>query len=260
LLSRALARLRTLALGLTGYREDRADLGRDAQAFWNDLSTPVRRQDAHWRGHGVFADDALWLSVGRGHGDLLERAFAQVGERPRAARVVEWGCGGGANAVHFGRDASVFYGVDVSPESLTECERQMTAAGLSCFVPVPVDANQPRAALSRIEAPVDLFLCLYVMELLPTEAHALEVMDIAAEILRPGGWALVHIRRAKPGRGSRPWSYAENMAMNVRFTVDAFARACRERGLDVRHVESRDEVPELNERDYVYFVLQRRHA
>lgn len=258
MLTRTLARLRTLALGLTGYRQDRTDLGRAAQAFWNDLSTPVRRQDAHWRGHGVFADDAVWLGVGRAHAALLERALAERGERLRAARVVEWGCGGGANAVHFGRDATVFHGVDVSPESLAECARQMTAAGLSCFVPVQVDANRPRAALSRIEAPVDLFLCLYVMELMPTEAHALEVMDIAAEILRPGGWALVHIRRAKLGRGSRPWDYAANMAMNVRFTVDAFAHACRERGLEVRLVESRDEVPELNERDYVYFVLQRR--
>lgn len=260
MLSRTLGRLRTLVRGLTGYREDGARLGEAAQAFWNDLRTPVRRQDAHWRGHGVFADDAVWLGVGRAHVELLERALARRGERLQAPRVVEWGCGGGANAVHFGRDASVFYGVDLSAESLSECARQMAAEGLGCFVPVQVEANRPRDALARIEAPVDLFLCLYVIELLPTEAHALEVMDIAAELLRPGGWALVHIRRAKPGRGSRPWDYAGNMAMNVRFTVDAFGRACSERGLEVRHVETRDEVPELNERDYVYFVLQRRGA
>jgi len=259
MLNRATTQLRTLVRTLSGYREDGARLGETAQAFWNDLTTPVRRQDAHWRGHGVFTDDSVWLGVGRGHLELLQRALAGIGEPPlQASRVVEWGCGGGANAVHFGRGAEAFYGVDLSEESLQECARQMRAEGLSCFMPVRVEANRPREALARIGPPVDLFLCLYVMELLPTEAHALEVLDIAAQVLRPGGWALVHIRRAKPGRGSRPWDYAANMAMNVRFTVDGFTRACTERGLDVRHVESRDEVPELNERDYVYFVLQRR--
>jgi len=258
MMNQAVTRLRTLVRTLSGYREDGARLGETAQAYWNDLSTPVRRQDAHWRGHGLFADDAVWMSVGRGHLELLQRGLARHGEPLQASRVVEWGCGGGANAVHFGRGASAFYGVDLSAESLAECGRQMAGAGLAGFVPVQVEANRPRDALARIGSPVDLFLCLYVIELLPTEAHALEVLDIAAEILRPGGWALLHIRRAKPGRGSRPWDYAGNMAMNVRFTVDGFGRACRERGLEVRHVESRDEVPELNERDYVYFVLQRR--
>lgn len=260
LLGRAASRGRLMLHGWIGYREDATELAKTAQAFWNDLTPPQRRQEAHWRGHGVFGDDTVWLDLGRRHLELLQRVMAENGAGLDRPRVLEWGCGGGANAVHFGREASTFYGVDISADSLAECGRQMADAGMKCFVPVLVEAHRARSALPQIGSSVDLFLCLYVMELLPTEEHAFEILDIAAETLRPGGWALIQIRRTVPGPagGSRPWDYAQNMAHNVRFREDVFSRACQQRGLEVRHVERVDEVPELNERDYVYFVLQRR--
>lgn len=262
LAARARRKRRVVWRSLTGYRQSESELGDEANRYWNDFSSPTaaaRPQEAHWRGAGSFADDALWLRLGREHLTLLHGSLRRHGLPLQAGRVVEWGCGGGMNAVHFAQGAQAFYGVDISPASLEECARQLQRAGLPGFVPVLVSANAPRTALSTIGAPCDLFICTYVFELLPSEAHGLALLDLARELLRPGGVAMVQIRVSHGGLAgrSRPWDYAANMAHNVTFTRAAFDTACRERGLQVLDVLDKPAVPELREKDYAYFVLQR---
>lgn len=246
---------------LTGYREDAGQLASEARQFWNEVSDqhPQRAQEAHWRGHGVFADDAVWLKLGRDHVQLLKRALHAHGRTLAPRRVVEWGCGGGMNAVHLAHDAKAYYGVDIAEATLQECARQVRAEGGGPFVPVLADPRAPRAAMAQIGGDCDLFICTYVFELLPSEAHALEVLDIARDLLKPGGIALIHVRLARggPAGGSRPWGYAQNMAQNVRFTDAAFTQACRDRGLQRLEAVMVASVPELDERDYAYYVLER---
>lgn len=253
-------KLRVWLHAISGYQEDSAGLGRAANRFWNDFSSPARAQEAHWRGHGPFADDAVWLKLGRDHLTLLQRTLQVQGQPLQAHRVVEWGCGGGMNAVHFARGAQAYHGVDVSRTTLDECARQMVREGLAGFVPVLVDGNAPRAALAQIEAPCDLFICTYVMELLPTKDHALLLLKIGAELLIAGGHALIHIRctSGTATTRSRPWDYASNMAHNVTFSLAEFRAACESVGFTVLTVEEKPTVPELREKDYAYFVLQRR--
>lgn len=180
-------------------------------------------------------------------------------ERARTHRPPEWGCGGGKNAVHLAQGAEVHHGVDIAPATLQECARQVHAEGGGPFVPVLADPLAPRAAAQEVGAGCDLFVCTYVFELLPSEAHALEVLDIARDLLCSGGIALVHVRLARSGLGggSRPWGYVQNMAHNVRFTDTAFTQACRARGLRVLDTVQVRNVPELRERDYAYDVLER---
>jgi SAM-dependent methyltransferase len=259
--ARAVRRAELWWRGLTGYREDEGRLGHESREFWNEVGQghPQRAQEAHWRGHGPFADDAVWLKLGRDHLQILQRTLQARGLALAPQRVLEWGCGGGMNAVHLAAGTQAYFGVDIAAATLQECRRQVEAAGHRSFVPVLVDPNSPRDALREIGAPCDLFVCTYVFELLPSEAHALAVLDIARDALRPGGVALVHVRLARggPGGGSRPWGYARNMAHNVRFQAEAFAQACQARGLQVLERVRVSEVPELGERDYAYFVLQR---
>ncbi len=247
--------------GLTDYCEDPGQLARQARHFWNEVSqqNPQRAQEAHWRGHGAFTDDSVWLKLGRDHVQLLQRALHAHGRTLSPRRVVEWGCGGGMNAVHLVRSAQAYFGVDIATATLQECARQVQAEGGGPFVPVLVDPLSPRAALPQIGGHCDLFLCTYVFELLPSEAHALEVVDIARDLLSPGGVALLHVRLARsgPAGGSRPWGYAQNMAHNVRFTNEAFTKACRDRGLRLLEPVMVGEVPELGERDYAYYVFER---
>lgn len=244
---------------LDGHQEDHSSLGQQSSNFWNDFSRPELAHEAHWRGHGPFADDTVWLKLGRDHLALLQRVLGSAGQAKQHAQVVEWGCGGGMNAVHFARGAHTYWGVDIARTSLDECARQMQREGLPGFRPVLVDVNQPRAVLQHITAPCDLFICTYVMELMPTEAHALEVLGLAYELLAPGGHALIHIRTtggALTAR-SRPWDYAKNMAQNVRFKVADFSAACRAQGFKVLAIEQQAAVPELQESDYAFLVLQR---
>lgn len=257
--TRALHKLRVWMHALDGYHEDRTSLGRQANRFWNDFSHQDRGQEAHWRGHGPFADDAVWLKLGQDHRVLLHRVLAAHGQAKQHLQVVEWGCGGGMNAVHFARGAQAYWGVDIARSSLEECARQLAREGLPGFRPVLVDANQPRAALDHISPRCDLFVCTYVMELLPTEAHALELLALAHELLAPGGHALIHIRSSDGARASRsrPWDYAKNMAHNVSFKVADFDSACQAQGFKVLGIEHKATVPELQESNYAYFVLQR---
>lgn len=250
-------KLSILVRALTGYRESEASLGQAANRFWNDFARPERAQEAHWRGHGPFVDDAVWLKLGRSHLELLQQVLHGQGRVLRTGRVVEWGCGGGMNAVHFARGAQCYYGVDLSPATLQECARQLAHERLGGFVPVLVDANQPRAALQVIGAPCDLFICTYVFELLPSVGHALQLLQLAWELLAPEGVALVHFRcsGAAVSSRSRPWGYEENMAHNVTFTVAGFRTACERLGFAVLGVQTVASVPELNEKNYAYVVL-----
>ena len=244
---------------LTGYRESATTLGQAANQYWNNFDSPQRATDSHWRGHGPFADDAIWLKLGRTHYELVQQQLSSQGRPLAPRRVLEWGCGGGMNAVHFGRGVQHYYGVDLSPQSLAECARQMAAVGLPGFVPVLVDANQPRGALAAIGEPCDLFICTYVIELLPSVEHALQILQLAFEMLSPQGVALVHIRcpSATLGGRSRPWDYEGNMAHNVTFSVPAFLAACEAQGFVVLGVQSVAAVPELNEKNYAFFVLEK---
>ncbi len=260
-MTKLLARIRRkasiLIRTLAGHRESEAALGQAANRFWNDFASPVRAQEAHWRGHGPFADDAVWLKLGRGHLEWLQQVLHSQGRVLRPRRVVEWGCGGGMNAVHFARGAQRYYGVDLSQPTLRECARQLQRERLDGFVPVLVDANQPRAALSVIEAPCDLFVCTYVFELLPSVGHARELLQLAWDVLAPEGVALVHIRCATAAftSRSRPWGYEENMAHNVTFELVDFRAMCEGLGFAVLGVQAVDAVPELNEKNYAYLVL-----
>ena len=244
---------------LTGYRESDVALGQAANRFWNNFDNPQRAHEAHWRGHGSFADDAIWLKLGSSHLELLRHVLSSHGRVLAARTVVEWGCGGGMNALHFARGAQRYYGVDLAPVTLAECARQMEAEGLAGFVPVLVDANQPRSALAVITQPCDLFICTYVFELLPSVEHALQILQLAWELLAPGGLALAHIRCpvAALGGRSRPWDYEGNMAHNVTFSIPAFRAACQAQGFVVLGVREVAGVPELNEKNYAFFVLEK---
>jgi cyclopropane fatty-acyl-phospholipid synthase-like methyltransferase len=257
--SRLWQRFQVWMNAVSGREEDKTSLALSAHQYWNDGNRPDLAQDSHWRGHGHFSDDRVWLRLGQGHLALLQRVLMAHALPQEHLRVLEWGCGGGMNAVHFARGASHYYGVDISQASLNECERQMALANLPGFVPVLIQADQPRTAVQQIGTGCDLFVCTYVIELLPTEAHALELLDLAHELLVPGAHALIQLRYSEGGMAqkSRPWGYAQNMAHNVTFRIEDFEAACQARGFQVLAVEKQEQVPELNERNYAYFVLQR---
>jgi SAM-dependent methyltransferase len=87
---------------------------------------------------------------------------------------------------------------------------------------VPVD--RPEAASELVGGQVDLFLCFYVFELLPSQEHARRVLEEAARLLRPGGLAVIQVKyqTRSPLTRSRTWAYRRGLASMTTFPIDVF--------------------------------------
>jgi len=165
----------------------------DAERYWSDEDDPQWRDQSHWRG-GRVIDEARFAQLGAEHLALFDQLVAGIGGRASLGRVLDWGCGGGANAVAFAPRASEYVAVDVTESSLHECRRQLAAVVDTPPVEVPITVGEPEAALAALPGPVDLFLCLYVLELVPTPEYGLRLLRIAQQALRPGGLAFIQIK------------------------------------------------------------------
>src|SRR3954451_583963 len=158
-----------------GIRESEEKIERDAQKFWESDSRHLP-QLAHWRGAGVFTDDSRWLAWGAGHLDLY-RDFARMLDAPLSVhRIVEWGSGGGANAIHCAPFAQEYVGVEVTQANLDESVRMLAEAGIRNFAPVLIRTDAPEKARALIAGPCEVFLCLGVFQALPTPEYGYRVL------------------------------------------------------------------------------------
>lgn len=244
-------------LRMRRHSEDR--LIKDAQKYWNNSSDDNLATNSHWRGNGPFQDDGLWLGLGRQHRELIDKALSWVGQSLREQTAIEWGCGGGMNAFALAPEVQHYYGVDISPESLQECRRQIDSAGLKNLSEVLVEAAEPESVRGKITEPCSVFLCTYVFELLPTPEYGLRILALANELLTRGGIALIQIRyhNGIAEQQSRRHNYQENSAQMTTYRIDEFWLACSAAGFEPLFVTLVPELPELREHRYAYFALQK---
>lgn len=215
-------RLLNLTLAAAGVRQSDAKLTADAQQYWNGAANDRWRSYSHWRSGSAFANTTIWSDIGDRHLAMFERgARAAQFERPWG-RMLEWGCGGGANAVRFAPHATEFVGVEVSAESLRECAHQVHTSCDTPFKPVLIDVAHPEAALGAGEC--DVFLCFYVFELLPSPEYGQRILRIARQLLRPGGLALIQIKYDTGQWATRPRrrAYCTAVADMTTYPLHAF--------------------------------------
>jgi hypothetical protein len=242
-----------------GFGHSEGRLARDAQAYWQGEAGGARwRSYSHFRDAEVFGADVGWESVGEQHRALFERLARVVEFDGQLDRVIEWGCGGGANAVAFAPDcAKEFVGVDVTAESLRECGRQVARVSDTQFLPVLADIAKPENVLGKV-GPCDLFLCLYVLELVPSPEYGMRILQIAQELLVKGGLAFVQIKydTGTWRTGSRRRGYRGSVAASMTsYPISEFWTAAAAMGL---RPEACYLVPEnaLDSR-YAYFLLSK---
>ncbi|HRK31707.1 MAG TPA: class I SAM-dependent methyltransferase [Tepidisphaeraceae bacterium] len=246
------------ATRLIGYRESEQRIIRQSGEFWSDTDSSKFRAYSHWKGEDGIAD-AAWLALGKQHLDLFHRMIRLTEMRRPIDRIIEWGCGGGCNAVHFAREAGQFIGVDVSQATLEECRRAVSAAGLGNFLPVLVDVAAPESALEQITDACDLFLCTYVMELVPTPAYGRRIVDIAYKLVRPGGLAIIQIKYATTDAATQPrrWGYKLNAANMTTYAIDQFWEICQQAGFEPLAVTLQPKQTLIGDERYAYFTLSR---
>lgn len=236
-------------------RSERA-LAAEAHDYWSSPGSDRWESNSHWRDAPVFAGGDLWGLIGARHLDMVERAARAVGFTRPWGRVVEWGCGGGANAVHFAPRAGEFVGVDLTPDTLAECGRQVAAVCDTPWKPVQVDVTDPEAAVAQVE-PCDLWLSYYVFELVPSREYGARLLQVAHRMLAPGGLACIQIKYSDGSLATRPrrWGYRSSVAGMTAYRIEEFWSLASECGFVPELVELRPH-DELDVR-YAYFTLRR---
>ncbi|WP_130380257.1 class I SAM-dependent methyltransferase [Kribbella sp. VKM Ac-2569] len=246
----------TVRLGF-GHSQER--LVDDAKAYWVDgMAEPTWRGFSHFRDAGVFQTTADWTSVGREHWDLFERLERLRGGADRYSRIVEWGCGGGANALAFAPHCDEFVGVDVNPQTLDECGHQLEAVPKTKFTPVLADMSNPEAAAEQV-GQVDVFICLYVLELVPSPEYGLRLMQIAHDRLKDGGVAFVQTKyqTANWRTASRRHRYRGSRSSGMTsYPIDTFWTQMTDLGFQPEACYLVPHNP-LDER-YAYYLLSKR--
>jgi hypothetical protein len=226
----------------------------EAQRYWGDSAQPGWRSNSHW--HEGVQDQ--WDGIGASSLALAERLARVTGEPLPSGRTVEWGAGGGANAVRFAPRCTEFVAVDIAQASLDECERQVARVTSTPFRKVLIDVADPESAVAEMgSASCDLFLCLYVMELVPSQQYGLRLLDIAARLLAPTGMALVQTKYSTTASTSRSRrrAYRRDLANMTTYPIDEFWLEADKRGLRPQAITL---VPQdaLDER-YAYYLLVR---
>jgi SAM-dependent methyltransferase len=195
-ITEALRQLRMAARRRLGRSQPEHELIRDSGDYWNG-STPAGvdlKDYSHWQGAGPWKDSERWLALGRPHLELYEKLLRLTATARRPVRILEWGCGGGANAVHFFPLASEFSGIEISQASLDECRRVLHLAGFDAFRGTLIDAAQPESALRLAGDGYDFFLSTYVFELIPGKKYGERILRTAHAMLQPGALGLIQIR------------------------------------------------------------------
>jgi SAM-dependent methyltransferase len=243
--------------GALGLAQPEQKVVQDSDRYWKQGSDPNFKRNSHWRGESAIADDEKWFSLGHQHLRLYRDFTNFLGVSRPMGRVIEWGCGGGANAVHFARDATEFVGVEVSEATLAECGKQLSDEGLNNFVPVLVDVANPEHAVERVKGPCDFFLSTYVFELIPSQAYGERLLRIAEKLLVRGGLAMIQIKYATSAWETRPrrWGYRRNLANTTTYRVEDFWMLASSCGLVPKAVTLVPEQPLVGDVRYAYFLL-----
>jgi SAM-dependent methyltransferase len=246
---------RTLAAA--GLKQAEAKISADSQEYWSESGSDRWKGDSHWRDAEAFDAGDLWSQIGARHLAMFERGARAVEFSRPWGRVVEWGCGGGANAAHFAPQAKEFIGVDLSAESLDECGRQVAAHSETEFRPVRIEVATPEKAVEEIGTGCDIFLCFYVFELIPTPEYGERLLRIARDLLASGGLALIQIKYDEGRFWTRPRrrNYRSGVAEMTTYPIAEFWKLAELNGLKPESVEL---VPQ-NELDsrYAYFLLSK---
>jgi SAM-dependent methyltransferase len=257
ILARLRVRLKAIVRTAFGWVQPEEELINESRDYWKSWSNSRLKSHSHWREGYAFDSPGVWERLGRQHRELLLRAASQAGVT-ELRRIVDWGCGGGLNAVQLAADAQCYYGVDVSELTLEECKRQVSLLDVRSFQPVLIDAANPESCLQEVGEPCDAFICTYVFELLPTREYGWRLVRLAHSLLRPGGIALIHFRYFNNlFQLSRRWRYAKNLAHNTAYKLAEFRNGAAEIGFEVLFEEVIPKQDDLNECRYAFFALKK---
>lgn len=201
-------------------------------AYWNRTS-PQGRYFSHWRE----SRPADWARIRHTHGAMLHGQWPEVSGQ-RGAAWIEWGSGGGANAVMLAEFVRWLYCVDISSVSLDVCGRELEARRFHGFEPVLIDVDEPERAAGLL-LPADGFLSTSTFQHFPSKEYTERIVRLIPQLVRPGGYVFVQIRRDKPKDYAMyaGLPYERRALYATVYGVDEFGELLASAGIDVEKVE-----------------------
>jgi hypothetical protein len=226
----------------------------DAKAYWSGSETAVDKRDmSHWLGEGRWADEAGWRRIGEEHFELYKTLLKLTGKTGPIRTMMEWGQGGGANAIQFANEVSSYIGVDISEPNLKECAHQLESRGHHNFQGTLIDAAKPEGVLAECNEPIDFFMSTAVFQHFPNKEYGIRVTKIAHQLLADDGIAMIQTRydNGNVYYKSKTRDYKSNVTTFTSYMIDEYWNVVRDLGFRPLGVILR---PETN---YAYYLLAR---
>jgi SAM-dependent methyltransferase len=211
--------------GISEIESADGNLAAEAGRYWRQSDSRPWVQDmSHWRGRGRWADDDAWSAPGRRHLQLFDQLCTLTGRTGKVRSMLEWGPGGGVNAVIFSGHVERFHGVDISPANLAECGRQLQAIGFAGWHPLEIDPLRPEGVIADVTEPVDFVLCTAVFQHFPSQDYGVRVLRVMHEILAADGIALIQTRYDDGSETLRckTSDYAKNVVTFTSYRIEQF--------------------------------------
>ena len=226
----------------------------DAKEYWSGSETAVHQRDmSHWLGEGRWADQAGWRRIGEEHFELHRILLKLAGRTEPIRTMMEWGQGGGANAIRFANDVSTYIGVDISAPNLKECARQLESRGHRNFRGILIDPAKPESVLAECDQRLDFFMSTAVFQHFPNKEYGIRVTKIAHQLLADDGIAMIQTRydNGNAYYKSKTQDYKTNVITFTSYMIDEYWNVVRDLGFRPLALILR---PETN---YAYYLLAR---
>jgi hypothetical protein len=237
-----------------------SDVTETIRGVWDSYDDEeYRRDQSHWRGHGRWANDEAWRSIGNKSLDRINRLLALTGNGAgfwsTRRTFLEWGPGGGANLFAFHRFASTYYGVDISQKNLDEASRMIGEEGFRDFRGILLGDNLDIVP-ETVGETVDLFLSTAVFQHFPSKQYGVDVLATIARCVKKGGFGFIQIRFDNGNERFRPIEsldeYKRRHITANSYKIDEFWGLCAAAGLEPLSVY---EIMAAN--NYATFLLKR---
>jgi predicted O-methyltransferase YrrM len=224
----------------------------DAKEYWSASETAEHQRDmSHWLGEGRWTDEAEWRRIGEEHFELHRTLLKLAGKTEPIRKMMEWGQGGGANAIRFASDVSTYIGIDISDPNLKECARQLESRGHQNFRGILIDAAKPEGVLQECNQPLDFFMSTAVFQHFPNKEYGIRVTKIAHHLLADDGIAMIQTRYddGNPCYKPKTRDYKTNVITFTSYMIDEYWNLVRDLGFRPLAVILK---PETN---YAYYLL-----
>ena len=213
---------------------------RDSKKYWDMAENKDQdlKDYSHWSGEGIWVDTERWRVIGRVNYEMFENMAAIMKVDRPIQTMVEWGQGGGANAIHFASEVKTFYGVEISHESINECQRQLNLIQFNGYKGILIDPEDPEDAILKITEPCDFFLSTYVFPHFPGKNYGKRVTKIAYKLLRTHGMALIQIRYDDGSDyfSQKRRNYKENAMNFTSYKIDEYWKIAEDIGFTPYYV------------------------